>query len=488
MFSLVLNSCRSRLGQYAGSLLVVVMASALFTALATIVDRVQRAGLGHGPERSAESLMGLIGGTSGLAALLLVGNTLSLVVQQRRREIGVLRTIGASPAQIRTGIVAETLVIALAGGVAGALAGSAAAGPALRWLIANQVFPSGPEAGFSPQGVAIGVLSTAAVAVLAALAAVYRPTRTSALAGLREAEIERRAMPVGRLVAAVLTLALAGAVWQRYEHETGASQAVNGAMGLCLFLLVSAWLLAPLLVRPLLVAGALPGRLLSRYSGHLAAVTSAHAVRRVAAMSGPVLIAVGLSAALLCSGAASDAITKSRVVTSASSTNTSSEEREPGERQLEESEAEEGSVEVAALREQQRRNEVGTRVLMAPLIVFSAIGILNTLLLATRQRRGEFAVLRLTGATGAQLLRMLFWESVVVVVGGVVTAGAVLGVYLSVLSRRLAPYGVDFDSVVPGESLARVVLSCAALGLLGVLVPGVLVLRVRAVGAARARD
>ncbi|MDX3689873.1 hypothetical protein PV726_05880 [Streptomyces europaeiscabiei] len=41
---------------------------------------------------------------------------------------------------------------------------------------------------------------------------------------------------------------------------------------------------------------------------------------------------------------------------------------------------------------------------------------------------------------------------------------------------------------MPGESLARVILPCAALGLLGVLVPGVLVLRVRAVGAARARD
>ncbi|MFF3333211.1 FtsX-like permease family protein [Streptomyces sp. NPDC002888] len=466
------------------------MASAFFTALATIVDRVKRAGLGHGPVQTAESLTGLVGSTSGLTALLLVGNTLSLVVHQRRREIGVLRTIGATPAQIRTEIVAETLVIALAGGVAGAVAGSACAGPALRWLIANKVFPPGPEAGFSPQGFAVGVLSTAAVTVLAALAAVYRPTRTSALAGLREAEIERRAMPVGRLVTAVLTLALAGAVWQRYEHKAGASHAVNGAMGLCLFLLLSAWLLAPLLVRPLVVPGALPGLLLSRYSGHLAAVNSVHAVRRVAAMSGPLLIAVGLSAALLCSGAASDAITKSRVakdtsVTTASpapSPATSSTGTSPKSGQVED-----GSLDVAALREQQRRNEVGTRVLMAPLIVFSAVGILNSLLLATRQRRGEFAVLRLTGATGAQMLRILFWESVVVVVGGVLTAGAVLGVFLSVLSRRLAPYGVDSGSIVPGESLAQVVLFCATLGLLGVLVPGALALRVRAVRAARAR-
>ncbi|MCP9944824.1 ABC transporter permease [Streptomyces somaliensis] len=491
MFSFVLDSCRSRLGQYAGSLLVVVMMSALFTALATIVDRVHRAGLGHGPERSAESLMGLVGGTSGLAALLLVGNTLALVVRRRRREIGVLRTIGATPIQVGAGIVAEMSVIALAGGVAGAVAGSLCAGSALDWLVANKVFPPGPEAGFSPQGFVIGVLSTVGVAVLATLVSVRRPARTSPLSGLREAEVERGVMPVGRMATAVLTLVLAGAVWQRYEHESGADQAVNGAVGLCLFLLLSAWLLAPLLVRPLVVPGALPGLLLSRYSGRLAAVTSIRSARRVAAMSGPVLIAVGLSAALLCSGAASDAIIRSQASMNASATAappvpppSASSTGTPTEA----GRAEDDGADISALREQQRRNEVGTRVLMTPLIVFSAIGILNTLLLTTRQRRGEFAVLRLTGATSAQLLRMLLWESVVVVVGAVLTASAVLGVFLSVLSRRLAPHGVDFDSLVPGETLAQVVSSCAALGLLGVLVPGVLVLRVRPVQAARTRD
>ncbi|MFE2938363.1 FtsX-like permease family protein [Streptomyces sp. NPDC059255] len=506
MFSFVLSSCRARLGQYAGSLVVTVMASALFTALATIVDRVHRAGLGHGPERSAESLTGLIGGTSGLAALLLIANTLSLVVQQRRREIGVLRTIGTTATQIRAEIIAETLMIALAGSAAGAAVGSVTAGPALRWLIRNQVFPPGPEAGFSPQAVGIGVLSTSAVAVFAALAAVYGPTRTPPLTGLRTAEAERRVMPTGRALTAVCTLALAGAAWQRYEHRTGAGEAVSGAMALCLLLLLSAWLLVPLMVRPLISLVALPGRLLSRYSGHLAAVTSTSAVRRVAAMTGPLLIAMGLGAALLCSGAASDAVIRNSAVPSAHAAALAPAPAAPASLR----EAAPSTVAVstpaqvagapavrtagtdadgdAALREQQRRNEVGTRVLMAPLIVFSGVGILNTLLLATRQRRREFAVLRLTGATTAQLLRMLMWESVAVVAGGVVVAGAVVGVFLSVLSRRLVPYDVDLGSVMPWGPLAQMVFSCAALGLLGVLLPGGLVLRVRAVQATRAPD
>ncbi|WP_436735756.1 FtsX-like permease family protein [Streptomyces sp. BBFR102] len=337
------------------------------------------------------------------------------------------------------------------------------------------------------------MLSTVTVAVLAALTAVYRPARLSPLSGLREAEIEHRAMPPGRLAAAALTLALAGAVWKRYELETEAGQNVNGAMGLALFLLISAWLLTPLLVRLLVAPAALPGLLLSRYSGRLAAVTSVRAVRRVAAMTGPVLIAVGLSAMLLSNGAASDAIARSQTAASAPTRVGEGPAAKAGEAPARAAKAEvrnagNSDVSTTELRERQRRNEVGTRVLMVPLIVFSALGILNTLLLATRQRRREFAVLRMAGATGAQLLRMLFWESVMVVGGGVLAAGAVLGVFLSVLSRRLEPYGVDLDTLVPCEVMVQMASYSAVLGLVGVVAPGALVLRVRAVQAARTRD
>ncbi|MEU0061556.1 ABC transporter permease [Streptomyces sp. NPDC006334] len=489
------HSFWTRIGQYVGSLLVVVMTSALFTTLATILDRVRQAGLGHGAERSAESLMGLVGSTSGLAALLLVANTFSLVVDQRRREIGVLRTLGTTPAQIRLQIVGEALLVSLAGGLAGSVLGTAGTGPALHWLVRNEVIPAGTEAHFSVTGAVTGPLCTAVIAVLAALTAVHRPTRTGALATVREAEVRRRVMPTGRVISVLLMSALAFAVYRRYEHRDGADDAVDGAMALGLMLLLAAWLLMPVLVRPLMAVGARPGRVLSRYTGRLAAVNGVGATRRTAAMTGPVLIAAGLSALLLCSAAAAGAVeeAEARPVTvtrtaEVSVTSGAAEHPVTAVRADDAPMASDERTRAAEADRQRRRNAVGIKVLMAPLIVFSGVGILNTLLLATRQRRREFAVLRLTGGTTGQLLRMLLWESLAVVIAGVATAGAVVGAFLLVLSQRLAPFGVETVAVLPWDQLARVVAGCAALGLLGVLVPARSALRVRAVRATRTPD
>ncbi|MEU9485385.1 FtsX-like permease family protein [Streptomyces decoyicus] len=449
MFALVLASVRTRLWQYTGVILVSFMSAGLLTLLVSVLDSVHRADPGHGAERAAQSLLGLVGGTSGFAAMLLVANTLVLVAQQRRVEIGTLRVVGATASQIRAQIVGEAAVVALLGGTAGGAVGSAALGAALRWLIGNGVLPAGPQAAFSPLG--FGVLSTVAIAVPAALAAVRGPLRTSPIDAVRDAAVERRTLPVGRTVAAVATLALAWAAWDRYGRKSGAHEAVNGAMALCLTLLIAAWLLLPLVVRPLALLSALPGRLLSRCTGRLAAANSGAAGRRVAAMAGPVLLAAGLSTMLLCGNAVSQA------------------------------------VDTAQTALQQQNNAVGMRILMAPLLVYTALGILNTLLLATRQRRQEFAALRLAGSTKAQLLRMLGWESVVVVLSGLLMAGLVITAFLTGLSARIAPY-LTAPAPLPWGTLAQVAAGCAGLGVLGVLVPGVLVLRVRPLRAIRAAE
>ncbi len=120
--------------------------------------------------------------------------------------------------------------------------------------------------------------------------------------------------------------------------------------------------------------------------------------------------------------------------------------------------------------------DVGMRILMTPLIVCAALGILNTLLLATRQRRQEFAALRLAGSTRGQMLRMLGWESVVVVLSGLLTAGVVIVVFLAGLSARIAPYLTGAPAVLPWGALAQVAAGWAGLGMRGVLAPGVLVL------------
>ncbi|WP_405840336.1 ABC transporter permease [Streptomyces platensis] len=475
MFFLVLGSLRTRLWQYAGVLVVVVMSAALVTTLTTVLDRVHQVSAEGGAEKAAGSLLGLVGGTSGLTAWLLVVNTMSLVVQQRRREIGALRTIGATARQLRLEIVGEALAISLAGAAAGAGLGLAAAGPALAWLIRNGVLEPGPTGGLSLPGFTAGVLCTTGIAVLAAWAATNGPMRISPIAALREAEVERRAMPTGRAVGALVMLGLAWASWDWYGRRTGPHEAINGTMALCLLLILSAWLLLPLLVRPIAALSALPGRLLSRYSGTLAAANSAAATRRVAAMAGPVLIAAGLSAILLCGNSVSQQTDSRPTVVSASTRTTASttapetaNKPTPAETRQQQAQAD----------TRQERNAVGLRILMVPLITFSAIGILNTLLLATRRRRREFATLRLTGSTRGQLLRMLGWESAAVALTGLSAATAVVTLSLAGLATRLPLPTPDLLTLLPWGPLTQVALGCAGLGLLGVLVPGLLVLRV----------
>ncbi|MEV5241845.1 ABC transporter permease [Streptomyces cinnamoneus] len=199
-------------------------------------------------------------------------------------------------------------------------------------------------------------------------------------------------------------------------------------------------------------------------------------------MAGPVLIAAGLSAMLLCGNAVSREV-ESRPAQAQTQAYVPVENRA-------QQDGADGHARVQAgpgsrAERQQDRNAVGMRILMTPLIAFSGIGILNTLLLATRRRRQEFAVLRLTGSTRGQMLRMLGWESVVVVLSGLSAAAAVVGVSLGGLSTRLDLPPAELTDLLPWGQLAQVGAGCAGLGLLGVVVPGLLVMRVRPSQTAR---
>ena len=64
--------------------------------------------------------------------LLVVANTMSIAVRERRKEIAVLKTLGFTSRQVMALIVAESLLIALLGGALG-VAGS----QGLMWLLTH---------------------------------------------------------------------------------------------------------------------------------------------------------------------------------------------------------------------------------------------------------------------------------------------------------------------------------------------------------------
>jgi putative ABC transport system permease protein len=60
-----------------------------------------------------------------IAVMILVGLLFSAIVQERQREIGLLRAMGAKPAQVMTIILAEAVIITGLGGLAGLAFGAA---------------------------------------------------------------------------------------------------------------------------------------------------------------------------------------------------------------------------------------------------------------------------------------------------------------------------------------------------------------------------
>jgi putative ABC transport system permease protein len=70
-----------------------------------------------------QTMLGSIGALALLVASIGIANTMVMAVYERTREIGILKAIGASPADIRRLFVAESAFIGLVGGVAGIVLG-----------------------------------------------------------------------------------------------------------------------------------------------------------------------------------------------------------------------------------------------------------------------------------------------------------------------------------------------------------------------------
>jgi hypothetical protein len=115
---------------------------------------------------------------TGLAAVN-IAQAFHTAVRERRRELGVLRAVGASSTDVQRLVLAEASATGLAGGLAGVL-GAWATGALLNHLARTRLpdFPFKPERllHFSPWMLLVGL----AVALLAALAGAWLPAREAA--------------------------------------------------------------------------------------------------------------------------------------------------------------------------------------------------------------------------------------------------------------------------------------------------------------------
>ena len=165
-----------------------------------------------------------------MVALFVVASTFALLVQQRAREIALLRAVAATPRQVRRMICREAQVVAVAAGIlvrfrrwrwlAGCAGSSWTAGccprPS-RCTVSPLPVPAVLAAGL---GTALG---------LAAWVAARRASRIRPTEALGEAAVEPKRMGRGRLVAGLAVLVFSAGLLVLSTQLRGEAAAASGA-------------------------------------------------------------------------------------------------------------------------------------------------------------------------------------------------------------------------------------------------------------------
>ena len=145
---------------------------------------------------------------AGLVAAMVVANTFTILITQRRRQIALLRCVGATADQVRRSTLAEVAMVATAGSVIGIVVG-AGIGRVACAVAGIDAADFRLPVGRLVLVAAVGI----AVTVAAALAPIARAMRIPPMAALRPDEGADRVRRVGRLrLATGLVLLLGGAI------------------------------------------------------------------------------------------------------------------------------------------------------------------------------------------------------------------------------------------------------------------------------------
>ena len=237
-------------------------------------------------------------GTIAMVVLFVVASTLGLSIQQRRRELAVLRAIAATPKQVHRMIGAEMLLVSTAGGLLGSLPGFAVAGLLRDAFAAAGVLPADFDLVFSP----LPAVAAFVLCVLGGMAAGYFSARRLAKANpvdaLGEAAVEPAALGTARRAFGVGFIAVGLVVGTVVPLLVPGIAGISGAAGSVLLLMVGTAMLGPHLMR-VATATAAPVLNRGRISGYLAVANTRANARRLSGAVIPLALAVAMAAVQL---------------------------------------------------------------------------------------------------------------------------------------------------------------------------------------------
>jgi len=231
-----------------------------------------------------------------LVGAFVIFNTLTITVAQRTRELGLLRSIGASRGQVLKNVMLEALAIGILASVLGLLVGLGFA------KLLNVLFEAAgaglptasPE--LRPRTIVVALAIGIVVTLVAALIPSLRATRVPPIAALREGLMGQRAKRgiVAPIVAGVIGVVGVLLIVSGLFGGGGTNQVLFSMAGGALFIFIAMGVLARYLVKPLAGAIGAPLEALFGASGRLARENAARNPSRTASTSAALMIGVGL--------------------------------------------------------------------------------------------------------------------------------------------------------------------------------------------------
>ncbi|QMU72545.1 FtsX-like permease family protein [Streptacidiphilus sp. P02-A3a] len=244
------------------------------------------------------SMSAVFGGLAAMVTVFVVAGTLGLSVQQRQRELALLRAVGATSRQVRRMVLGETLVLSL---LATGLACLPAA-PLGRRLLAAFAQAKVVPVQLAYRGGWIPMLVGAAVATVTALGAAFVAGRAAARVrpaeALAEAALQRRWFSWIRLLFALLFLGGAAALAVVTGTVMNGKNASSTAIPAAMLVAAGMGLLGPGLTRAVTAVLSRPLRAFTGLAGSLALLNAKARPVRLAGAVMPVMLATGLALAM----------------------------------------------------------------------------------------------------------------------------------------------------------------------------------------------
>ena len=243
-------------------------------------------------------VMAAFGGLAMFIAIFVVASTLGLSIQQREREIALLRAVAATPGQIRRMIAWEAAIVALVGSAAGIWPGILLGRTLARALVRHGIVPPNFTLSYDWLPAAAVIGCALATALLAVLVAGRRAARVRPTLALADAAVEPRLLGPARIIGGLLALAAAVPLFTVSTTTSTPETAAATSELNAIFLVVAVAFLGPIVAYAVarLLAPALAA--FSPVGGFLASANLRAATRRFSSASTPLVLAVGLSCTL----------------------------------------------------------------------------------------------------------------------------------------------------------------------------------------------